>query len=107
VHQLHRIRCVSINICSYSLNSKRQLTRCGTGSYPFQDDDPFVIKDCPHLYVVGSQPKFDTTVIEGPDGQMVRLIAVPRFSETGELLLVDSETLEVERVVIDVFYGNP
>lgn len=77
-----------------------------TGSYPFQDDDPFVIKDCPHLYIVGSQPKFDTTVIEGPDGQMVRLIAVPRFSETGELLLVDSETLEVERVVIDVFNGD-
>ncbi|OBT45242.1 hypothetical protein VE00_03669 [Pseudogymnoascus sp. WSF 3629] len=75
-------------------------------SYPFQDDDPFVIKDCPHLYIVGSQPKFDTTVIEGPDGQMVRLIAVPRFSETGELLLVDSETLEVERVVIDVFNGD-
>ncbi|OBT70196.1 hypothetical protein VE03_00128 [Pseudogymnoascus sp. 23342-1-I1] len=75
-------------------------------SYPFQDDDPFVIKDCPHLYIVGSQPKFDTTVIEGPDGQMVRLITVPRFSETGELLLVDSETLEVERVVIDVFNGD-
>ncbi|OBT82480.1 hypothetical protein VE02_08153 [Pseudogymnoascus sp. 03VT05] len=75
-------------------------------SYPFQDDDPFVIKDCPHLYIVGSQPKFDTTVIDGPDGQMVRLIAVPRFSETGELLLVDSETLEVERVVIDVFNGD-
>ncbi|KFY73436.1 hypothetical protein V499_06492 [Pseudogymnoascus sp. VKM F-103] len=75
-------------------------------SYPFQDDDPFVIKDCPHLYIVGSQPKFDTSVIEGSDGQMVRLIAVPRFSETGELLLVDSETLEVERVVIDVFNGD-
>lgn len=37
---------------------------------------------------------------------MVRLIAVPRFSQTGELLLVDSETLEVERVVIDVFNGH-
>ena len=37
---------------------------------------------------------------------MVRLIAVPRFSAAGELLLVDSETLEVERVVIDVFSGD-
>jgi len=34
---------------------------------------------------------------------MVRLIAVPRFSETGEVVLVGTETLEVERVIIDGF----
>jgi DNA polymerase II small subunit/DNA polymerase delta subunit B len=76
-----------------------QLITC----YPFQDDDPFVMTQCPHLFVVGSQPKLDRAVIEGPDGQMVRLIAVPRFSETGEVVLVGTETLEVERVIIDVF----
>jgi DNA polymerase delta subunit 2 len=47
---------------------------------------------------VGSQPKFDTAVIEGPDGQTVRLIAVPRFTETAEIVLVDSETLEASVV---------
>jgi DNA polymerase delta subunit 2 len=73
------------------------------GSYPFQDIDPFVLNDCPHLFFAGSQPKFDTAMIEGQDGQMVRLIAVPRFSETGEIVLVDSETLEVERVQISIF----
>lgn len=36
----------------------------------------------------------------------VRLLAVPRFSETGELVLVDSETLEVEVVRFGVFRGN-
>ncbi|KAL3428292.1 DNA polymerase alpha/epsilon subunit B [Phlyctema vagabunda] len=71
-------------------------------SYPFQDDDPFVLTSCPHLFFVGTQPKFDTAVIEGPDGQVVRLIAVPRFSETGEIVLVDSETLETELVKISV-----
>jgi DNA polymerase delta subunit 2 len=45
---------------------------------------------------VGNQPKFDTSVIEGPAGQMVRLISVPKFCDTGEVVLVDSETLEVE-----------
>ena len=49
---------------------------------------------------MGSQPKFDTAVIEGPDGQVVRLIAVPRFLETGEIVLVDSETLEASVVRI-------
>lgn len=72
------------------------------GSYPFQDVDPFVLHECPHLFFVGSQPKFDTAVIEGPEGQMVRLIAVPRFAETGEIVLVDSETLEVQRVAISI-----
>jgi DNA polymerase delta subunit 2 len=62
--------------------------------------------ECPHLFIVGSQPKFDTAVIDGPDGQMVRLITVPRFKETGAVVLVDSETLEVEKVIIDVFDSN-
>ncbi|KAK4203733.1 DNA polymerase alpha/epsilon subunit B-domain-containing protein [Triangularia verruculosa] len=69
-------------------------------SYPFQDDEPFVMKECPHLYFVGSQPEFGTKVIEGPDGQMVRLILVPKFSATKEVVLVDTETLEVSRVRI-------
>jgi DNA polymerase delta subunit 2 len=72
------------------------------GSYPFQDVDPFVLQDCPHIFFAGSQPKFDTAVIEGPNGQLVRLIAVPRFDETGEIVLVDAETLEVDRVKIDM-----
>ncbi|KAK0665580.1 DNA polymerase alpha/epsilon subunit B-domain-containing protein [Cercophora samala] len=67
-------------------------------SYPFQDDEPFVMKECPHLYFVGSQPKFGSKVIEGPDGQMVRLVLVPKFSETKEVVLVDTETLEVSLV---------
>ncbi|CAD6503270.1 BgTH12-02937 [Blumeria graminis f. sp. triticale] len=69
-------------------------------SYPFQDDDPFVLESCPHVFIVGSQPKFETTLIEGPEGQSVRLIAVPKFSETGEIVLVDTETLETSVIKI-------
>lgn len=69
-------------------------------SYPFQDDDPFVMKECPHVYFVGCQPDFSTRVISGPEGHTVRLIAIPSFSETKEIVLVDSETLEVSRVKI-------
>jgi DNA polymerase delta subunit 2 len=78
------------------------LTNKSPGAYPYQDDDPFVLKSCPHLFFVGSQPKFDTASIQGPDGQTVRLIAVPRFSKTGELVLVDSETLETSIVKFSV-----
>lgn len=36
----------------------------------------------------------------------VRLLSLPRFKETGELILVDSETLEVEVVKFGVFKGQ-
>ncbi|KAK6211911.1 DNA polymerase delta small subunit Cdc1 [Pestalotiopsis sp. IQ-011] len=69
-------------------------------AYPFQDDDPFVMKTCPHLYFVGCQPEFGTKVIHGPDGQSVRLITVPSFKATKEIVLVDTETLDVSTVKI-------
>lgn len=74
--------------------------RLYSGSYPFQEDEPFVLNSCPHVYFVGCQPEFATRVIHGPDGQSVRLIAVPSFSKSKELVLVDTETLEVSKVRI-------
>ncbi|PNS17774.1 DNA polymerase subunit delta-2 [Sphaceloma murrayae] len=74
--------------------------------YPFQEGDAFVLKACPHIYLVGNQPHFDTNVIEGPNGQAVRLIAVPKFKETGEIVLLDAETMEVEVVKFELFGGD-
>ncbi len=74
-----------------------------TGCYPFQMQDPLLIKDCPHVYFVGNQPRFETRVIEGPAGQIVRMVAVPKFRETGVLVLVDAETLGVECVQFGTF----
>ncbi|KAI0470850.1 DNA polymerase alpha/epsilon subunit B-domain-containing protein [Xylariaceae sp. FL0804] len=71
-------------------------------SYPFQDDDPFVLSACPHLYFVGCQPAFGTRVARGPAGQQVRLVAVPSFAATRELVLVDADSLDVELVRIQV-----
>lgn len=71
--------------------------------YPFQDKDRFVMEDCPHVYIVGNQPHFQSSVIEGPLGQSVTLIALPKFRKTGELVLLDAETLEVEIVKFEVF----
>lgn len=42
-------------------------------------------------------------MIEGPAGQTVRLIAIPKFKETGELVLLDMDTLEVDIVKFEVF----
>ena len=84
----------------------RQLTGVCAGCYPFQDTDPFVLKECPHVFFVGNQPKYEKTVIEGPTGQSVLLLAIPVFRDTGEIVLLDTNTLEVEVLRFDVFDDN-
>lgn len=73
--------------------------------YPFQDGDQFVVKECPHVYFAGNQPKFETSVIEGPQEQQVRLVAVPSFRKTGQVVLMDLETLDVELVTFEMYEG--
>lgn len=74
--------------------------------FPFQDGDRFVLEECPHVYFVGNQPAFETGVVEGPEGQRVRLVAVPGFKERGEVVLLDLETLGVEVLRFEVFEGG-
>ena len=72
------------------------------GCYPFQEEEPFVIEETPHVFFVGNQPYFDTAVIEGSAGQAVRLIAVPAFRKTGEVVILDMETLDVQSIKIEL-----
>ncbi|KAK3030819.1 hypothetical protein RJ639_037200, partial [Escallonia herrerae] len=53
------------------------------GCYPFTDRDPFLMESCPHVYFIGNQDRYETRLIKGSEGQLVRLICIPRFSETG------------------------
>jgi DNA polymerase delta subunit 2 len=62
-----------------------------------------VIQDCPHVFIAGDQPQFETAVVEGPQNQSVRLITVPSFRATGLVILLDPETLEVDCIKFDVF----
>ena len=80
-------------------------------------DEPFVLQSCPHIFFAGNQPRFGTMMVEreahlclnGTDAMManaeeegpsasVRLLLLPRFNKTGELVIVDTESLEVEVV---------
>lgn len=54
------------------------------------------------MYFVGNQPRYETAVIEGPAGQTVRLVAIPIFRETGEIVLLNTDTLETEVVRFNV-----
>ena len=61
-----------------------------------------MIDDTPHVFFVGNQPEFETTIVNGPAGQVVRIIAIPKFKESGQIVLVDTNTLEVEAVKFNV-----
>jgi DNA polymerase delta subunit 2 len=66
------------------------------GCYPFadKDQDPFVIRQCPHVYFAGNQPRFESALVEGPAGQRTRTIMVPDFLHEHTCVLVNLETLE-------------
>ncbi|KAF0463392.1 DNA polymerase alpha/epsilon subunit B-domain-containing protein [Gigaspora margarita] len=62
--------------------------------HPFRDYDPFIMKQTPHVYFVGNQKEFATTIIKGPEQQSIRLISLPSFSETGNIVLVNLKNLD-------------
>ncbi|KAK9471641.1 DNA polymerase alpha/epsilon subunit B-domain-containing protein [Dipodascopsis tothii] len=64
--------------------------------YPFVDRDPFIIDETPHIYFAGNQPQFSSHLVRGSEGQEVRTVAIPKFSETSQLVLVDLDTLDCE-----------
>lgn len=64
------------------------------GCYPFTDRDPFYVETCPHVYFVGNQDKYESRLIKGSEGQMVRLICIPRFAETGVAVVLNIRNLE-------------
>ncbi|KAL5395475.1 hypothetical protein PMIN06_004197 [Paraphaeosphaeria minitans] len=75
--------------------------------YPFQDDDPLILKECPHIYFAGNREKFQAKFVQGPAGQQTLIVGVPKFSKTGQVVLVDMETLEVETVKLAYVKPRP
>jgi len=60
----------------------------------------------PHVYFIGNQPRFETTVVKQEDGQKTRVILLPKFVETGEVILLNPVTLAVKSVRIDCDWEN-
>lgn len=69
------------------------------GCYPFYDRDPFALSSLPHLYFSANATKFATRVATSlGNASPVRLVCVPSFAATGELVLVDLSDLSARAV---------
>ncbi|XP_072167647.1 DNA polymerase delta subunit 2-like [Diadema setosum] len=67
--------------------------------YPYYDQDPFIINDCPAIYFAGNQPKFQTKKWTGSGGKDVLLVTVPSFHETKSCVIVNLRTLDCQPLV--------
>ena len=66
--------------------------------YPFEKD-PFTMTETPHVYFIGNQPRFETKLLSLERGQ-VRIICVPDFNKSGQLVVLDTDTLDANVVTI-------
>lgn len=93
------------------LEALRRTLRCGhicpTGpdtvpTMPHPESDPMVLPatESPHIYFAGNCDAFETELMEDTDNNdaKVRLICLPKFSATGEAVLVNLETLETKSI---------
>jgi DNA polymerase II small subunit/DNA polymerase delta subunit B len=71
--------------------------------YPFAETDPFIIdrKSLPDILFAGNQPAFSSRLVKIPGEKdhkgvhQVRLICLPKFKETGTVVLCDISQKEL------------
>lgn len=75
--------------------------------HPYLEQDPFIIRETPDIYLIGGQKKFATKMAteDGLDGtkKRCRLVLIPRFSTTGVVVLVNLRTLQVKTTTLALY----
>lgn len=61
--------------------------------YPYNGDDPFVIRRAPHVYFAGNCDKFSTETMN-----QTRLVCVPEFSTSGSAVLLNLKNFECKLI---------
>eukprot|EP00188_Purpureofilum_apyrenoidigerum_P002271 Plantae.Rhodophyta-Purpureofilum_apyrenoidigerum.ctg23918.p1 GENE.Plantae.Rhodophyta-Purpureofilum_apyrenoidigerum.ctg23918~~Plantae.Rhodophyta-Purpureofilum_apyrenoidigerum.ctg23918.p1 ORF type:complete len:490 (+),score=75.09 Plantae.Rhodophyta-Purpureofilum_apyrenoidigerum.ctg23918:76-1470(+) len=68
--------------------------------YPFQMKDPFVLKTWPNVFFAGNQPTFGTRLVTEGE-RTVRIVSVPSFASSGQVVILNLRTLEPYILQID------
>ncbi|KAL1463163.1 hypothetical protein WDU94_014944 [Cyamophila willieti] len=101
---------VKISNMSNSLDILEYTLRCGhvaptapdtLACYPFYDNDPMIIDNCPDVYFAGNQSKFETKTIEIEKGKHVRLVSVPDFFSTKSVAVLNLSTLDCHSLTVE------
>jgi DNA polymerase delta subunit 2 len=68
--------------------------------HPYREEDPFIMKATPDIYIAGGQDEFATKMVqdEYDSRRQCRLVMVPKFAQTGLLVLVNLRSLDVKTV---------
>lgn len=69
-------------------------------SYPYYNEDPFIITEMPHVYFAGNCKAFGTEEVV-LDGGKTRLICVPAFAETKQVVLLNLKTMDCKPMSFD------
>ena len=66
-------------------------------TWPVLHEDPLMLKSIPNIYICGNQKYFEESFFKykNDEDKFVRLIAVPKFSETFSFVLFDAKNLNV------------
>lgn len=72
------------------------------GCYPYKTDDPFILEEWPHIYAVGNQPQYGSKDIEMYGKTNIKLISVPTFSTTGQIVLLNLKDMTTSVVDIEL-----
>ena len=62
--------------------------------YPYLKEDPFVMEDAPDIFFAGNQDQYESDTFTNKIGHTTRIICVPSFKTTHQVVLVDLDTLE-------------
>ncbi|XP_050302842.1 DNA polymerase delta subunit 2 [Anthonomus grandis grandis] len=84
--------------CCFTWNHLAPTAPDTLGCFPYYNKDPFILDECPHVYFAGNQTEFASKVITGENGQQIRLISIPKFSETFQGVLLNVQSLDCEVV---------
>jgi len=77
--------------------------------YPYFNADPFIVKGTPDILLIGCQPSFATRLVRESESdennqeiskgnKTSRVVLVPKFSESGTVVLVNLRNLDIKTV---------
>lgn len=64
-----------------------------------------MLSHSPSVYAVGNQPAFESELMKGLNGEVTRVVLVPKFSETGQVVFVNTASLAVQTMRFNVGPG--